>query len=106
MCKAAEKNAAGRSSLRRFGDSAQAWRPPTKCCTRTPCACSDYDFEVPLSAGIGSPRRTMYDVAMKGLTLWLLLTVQGLCLAAGSGARILIVTDLEGVGGVNNAETC
>jgi D-amino peptidase len=46
----------------------------------------------------------MYAVAMKGLTLSLLLTVQGLCLAAGSGPRILIVTDLEGVGGVNNAD--
>lgn len=57
-----------------------------------------------LAAGIGSQGRTMYDVAMKGLSLSLLLTVQGLYLAAGSGARILIVTDLEGVGGVNNAD--
>jgi D-amino peptidase len=46
----------------------------------------------------------MYDVAMKGHTLYLLLAVQGLCFAADSGARILIVTDLEGVGGVNNAD--
>src|SRR5208283_373051 len=68
-------------------------RPPIKFCTRTRCACSDCD-----------EGRTMYDVAMKGLILSLLLTVQGLSLAAGSGARILIVTDLEGVGGVNNAD--
>jgi hypothetical protein len=47
---------------------------------------------------------SLYDVAMKRRMLCLLLAVQGLCLAAGSGARILIVTDLEGVGGVNNAD--
>jgi len=34
--------------------------------------------------------------------LWLLLAAQTLCLA--DGAKILIVTDLEGVGGVNNAD--
>jgi D-amino peptidase len=46
----------------------------------------------------------MYDVAMKGSILCLLLAVQGFGFPAGTGARILIVTDLEGVGGVNNAD--
>jgi D-amino peptidase len=43
-------------------------------------------------------------MAMKKPTLYLLLAAQGLCFAAGSSARIMIVTDLEGVGGVNNAD--
>jgi D-amino peptidase len=43
-------------------------------------------------------------VAVKLSSLYLLVAVRCLCFADDSGARILIVTDLEGVGGVNSAE--